>query len=254
MAFNINEMSNNWNEFKTAVKNYFNKSLDKTGDTMTGRLMLSNPPEENFEAVTKQYVDNFWKFRPGNDYVFNMSQSNGEYGALSSNELYAYSDNSYQYQVGNKLDNNNFLQSDDVGKTFKKTVSFKMTPGADGELILNLGSAYYAFRGQGLIYYSTSYKLSEADDVIYNIKVSYCVDGFSDVVLYENTNISAYNPLLPDAITVNIPITRNVTGANIVTEYTIVNIKGLALGRRLTGTRGTNKTFTLSMSNPLFQL
>lgn len=251
MAFNINEMSNNWSEFKTAVKNYFNKSVDKTGDTMTGSLVLSKNPDQDMEAANKQYVDSFWNFRPGNDYVFD---SLGNWSETSSDELYVNG-----MEVGSLTNNDHYLQYDDVGKTFKKTIHTTISPKADGELTLNLGSNYYIYRANSFYFNSLNrYTPSETNDVIYNIKISYCVEGLDDIVLFEKSNVSAYNPSLPDLITINVPIKRNVA-ASIIIEYTIVELKGNGKGNRMQGTNSfldgsSNKTFTLSMSNPLFQL
>ena len=69
MAFNITEFSNKWVNFKEELKGYLNNALNKNGDTMKGKLILSASPTENMEATTKNYVDSLHKFIPGNRFL-----------------------------------------------------------------------------------------------------------------------------------------------------------------------------------------
>lgn len=54
MALNLNTDMTTW---AVAANEINDKALDKTGDTMEGTLILSQPPTDDGEATRKDYVD-----------------------------------------------------------------------------------------------------------------------------------------------------------------------------------------------------
>lgn len=84
------------------------KALDKTGDTMSGSLILAKNPTDDMEAATKEYVDSLWNFIPGNTLIYKNTQ--------------------YVFTNGVNL---NVSQENEI-------VLFKFNPRASGILTLNI--------------------------------------------------------------------------------------------------------------------
>lgn len=222
MAFNLSDLSNTWSTFKESVINYLNRAVDKTGDTMTGALYASKEPEIDNEVATKKYVDDFWKFQPGDNIVV------GRYHCVNlSNEATYSTDSStaniYKSGHGYQINLVSGAYGDLVGCSFIRTVSFYFLPKTNGLLKLFIPN-YLTYKGSWQYYYGLKMQsVSSTYNFTYDLKVVYHLDGYEDVVLYKEENISAYSGILPDSIIGVVPIEVGIS-PTITFEYTITSM------------------------------
>ena len=174
------------------------KALDKTGDTMTGDLLLKGDPTKDNEAATKKYVDKSFWFVPGDYKIFSQRKSD------SSNY-----DSKVYYNVGD---------------THIKTL-FKTIPRNNGEirLVLNFSdnSCPFAFGKEYAFDGSDPHSLIDTGKVDVQIV---CKSNGTETILYEakdittefydkyrSSSLSPINNLVIPQLSRDIPVTKDET-------------------------------------------
>jgi hypothetical protein len=76
MAFNVTDFSNKWADFKEEIKSYFNRAIDKNGDTMNGSLILAKDPDKDMEAVNRRWL---YTFIPGDLRTIHFGKAQTEF-------------------------------------------------------------------------------------------------------------------------------------------------------------------------------
>ena len=222
MAFNITDFNNKWANFKEELKDYFNKRVvDKNGDTMLGSLVLASSPTEDMESSTKEYVDRFWTFTPGDCVLKSWSHDYQKQGVI-----YKTDDESITYNGGGVRWNSNTYNYI-VGHTIEKHIPTPIHPQADGFLKLRLGKRYIFSDYFNTWVSSNGYNqnFSSTTDAFYDVKIIYRTDTLDDVVLYESKNISCFEKAAwaPDYIESVVPI-KKYQGAAVVIQYTFTAV------------------------------
>lgn len=222
MAFNITDFSNKWANFKEDLKGYFNnRVVDKNGDTMTGSLILSKNPEASMEAVTKEYVDAFWEFTPGDNLLKKIDNSD-----LKSLITYHTDDENIIFRKAELLWGGRpygYI----VGHTVEKHIPININPLSDGFLKFKLGNyCIFGYYFQGWMNYEDMDNFIENSlDAIYDVKIIYQTDTMEDVVLYEKQNISCSErgTWIPAYVEGVVPIKKHQQGM-IVVQYTFASM------------------------------
>lgn len=246
MAFNITEFNNKWANFKEELARHINHALDKDGDTMNGSLLLSKNPTDSMEAATKEYVDYFWNFIPGNTTIKRGTHTPHVLTPINGAQLI------FPYNL--PLKNN---KGEDTATTL-----ICSQPQADGfvrftgEATPLLISSLYYDGGSGY-----SYELTPERDFRMSYSVKYCREGYDDIVLYESPVFSAYevihdenHQLRQSTFEYTLPISRGVNGyvkyEAIIHSTTISNLNNwwhIYLYR-------PSFSFSISIGNPIFTL
>jgi hypothetical protein len=252
MAFNITDFSNKWANFKEEIKSYLNRSIDKNGDTMVGKLLLTHNPSENMEATTKEYVDSFWNFVPGDTVI---QRSNTTLISMRNNMIDG--DITFPYDIPiMQLRDNSHYQEVDVSK-----FAIYTNPKADG--FVHFSGEVEPIRIVYLRYYGTGNQvdLSPSHDFEMSYAVKYCRDGYEDMVLYESPVFSAYemhnntdHPLRRQLFENTLPVSKGVAGyiklENRIHSSTMSNLDSwwtIYFGSPSFG-------YTISIGNPMFAL
>ncbi len=226
MAFNITSLSNIWSTFKDEVKEYLNRSIDKTGDTMTGTLTMENTltlaedPDvidtfnQNREAASKGYVEMLSGFMPGDTLLQNLNIRD-----------YPNVEKFYTINIGEE----HGLQ----------ITNCKLTPKASGLL-----SCRYCVSCQCVNFRTNNGYVSpitKTNYVTLRLKVIYHLDGYDDVILYDDSiTCKDTNGFRSNDIAVLLPMEKGKTGviqASFTFEdyclpssaYTIISMRPLSI-------------------------